>query len=134
MYEVNVSQDGSFRYKVRAGDYEIKIDFPKDGRPAEGVNPPDLLLASLGSCMAVYLERYLAGAKIRFQGFNLDVKSDICKDSPHYLKNIEVRIGLKGADLDGKRKTALLEFIRNCPVHNTLLNGPKINIGLEEEL
>ena len=120
----------SFKYTVRSPNYEIKIDFPREGGLIEGITPPALLLASLGSCVAVYLERYLNGAKIKFSKFSIKVKSDIGKESPRYLKNIEVRIDIQDLRLVPKRKEALLEFIKNCPVHNTLKYNPVVDIIL----
>ena len=123
----------SFKYTVRSPNYEIKIGFPKDDGSMEGITPPALLLASLGSCVAVYLERYLNGAKIKFDKFAIKVKSEICLETPRYLKNIAVTINLPGLKLEQKRYNALLEFIRNCPVRNTLKYNPAVDIILEEK-
>lgn len=130
MYEVDVSCNESFKYTVKSLDYEVKVDFPAPGAEREGITPPALLLASVGSCLGVYLERYLRGAKIKFEKFSINVKSDICEESPRYLKEIQVKIKLNGASLDKKRENALLEFVKNCPVHNTLMNKPKVNITI----
>ncbi|MEK6567818.1 MAG: OsmC family protein, partial [Candidatus Omnitrophota bacterium] len=122
--------ENSFHYKVTSLNYEIKVDFPKPSGAMEGITPPALLLASLGSCAAVYLERYLNGAKIKFDKFTVKVKSEICPETPHYLKNIALTINLPGLKLEQKRYNALLEFIKNCPVHNTLKNNPVVDITL----
>lgn len=37
---------------------------------------------------------------------------------------------LKGAVLDERRRKALLEFVKNCPVHNTLKVNPLVDIKL----
>ncbi len=130
MYEIDVDYESSFRYKITSLNYEIKVDFPKPDGAMDGITPPALLLASLGSCLAVYTEKYLSEAGIKFDKFSVNVKSDICKESPRYLKVIDVAIGLKGADLDARRKNALAAFLRNCPVHNTLVHKPEVNIVL----
>ena len=133
MYEVDVDYENSFHYKVTSLNYEIKVDFPNPDKAIEGITPPALLLASLGSCAAVYLERYLNGAKIKFDKFTVKVKSEICPETPHYLKNIALTINLPGLKLEQKRYNALLEFIKNCPVHNTLKHNPVVDINLEEK-
>ncbi|MDO8749345.1 MAG: OsmC family protein [Candidatus Omnitrophota bacterium] len=133
MYEVDVDYENSFHYKVTSLNYEIKVDSSKPSGAIEGITPPALLLASLGSCAAVYLERYLSGAKIKFDKFTIKVKSEICPETPHYLKNIALTINLPGLKLEQKRYNALLEFIRNCPVHNTLKYNPAVDIILEEK-
>ena len=133
MYEIDVSYAGPSKFKVTSLNYELSIDFPKPGGTADGITPPALLLASVGSCLAVYIERYLLGAKIKFDKFLVNVKSDIAKESPHYLKIIDVAISIPGVELDDRRKGAFLDFIRNCPVHNTLVNKPVFNISLQKE-
>ena len=130
MYEVDVAFQSSSKYKVTSLNHEVNIDFPKPDGSIDGITPPALLLASLGSCVAVYVERYLNAAKIKFDGFRINVKSDICKESPHYLKVIDIRVELKGTDLDARRREALVEFVKNCPVHNTLVYKPTVNISL----
>lgn len=55
MYEVAVSYEGAFSYKAKAANYEIKVALPKTNEPEDTIAPSALLLASVGSCMAVYL-------------------------------------------------------------------------------
>ncbi|MFH1753967.1 MAG: hypothetical protein ABH875_07265 [Candidatus Omnitrophota bacterium] len=39
-------------------------------------------------------------------------------------------IDLKGSQLDDRRKKAFMEFIENCPVHNTLKANPDISFRI----
>lgn len=128
MYQVKVDYLSSFAYKAASGGYSVNVALPKEGRAADGITPPALLLASLGSCLAVYLEKYLTGGRIKFEKFSIDVASDICREAPGYLKDIGVKIDIQGAELDERRRKALVDFLRNCPVHNTLTNAPSIKI------
>jgi len=64
-------------------------------------------------------------------GFRISVEGDLTGPSPFSFKSIKVRLELKGASLDERRSDALLQFIRNCPVHNTLKGNPQIIIELE---
>ena len=131
MYEIEVLYRGRFKYSIKSLNYEVKVDFPKDDASlVDGITPPALLLASLGSCLAVYLERYLNSSKISFDRFTIKVNSDICKDPPKYLKDINIKIDIQASQLDKSRKESLLEFIKNCPVHNTLIHNPAVNIIL----
>lgn len=125
MYKVEVSNEGAFKFNVRSGDYEFLID-----TPGKGITPPDALLASVGSCIGVYIRKYADGAKLAIKDFTISVEADLGKESPYYFRRIDVAIDLKGAELDERRKKAMLEFIRNCPVHNTLKNSPDVNIAL----
>ncbi len=123
MYRVEVTNEGGTPFKVRSKDYEFIVD-----TKGAGVTPPDTLLASLGSCVGVYIRKYAEGAKIDLKNFKVTVESEFGKEAPFTFKSINVRVDLGGASLDDRRRKALLEFIKNCPVHNTLKGNPTIEI------
>ncbi|MBU0606109.1 MAG: OsmC family protein [Candidatus Omnitrophica bacterium] len=125
MYKVKVSNEGAYKFNVRSGDYEFSID-----ASGKGITPPDALLASVGSCIGVYIRKYVDGAKLAIKDFTVSVEADFGKVPPYCFRRIDVVIDLKGVELDERRKKAILEFIRNCPVHNTLKNNPEINTRL----
>lgn len=125
MYKVDVTSQGGYQFNVKSKDYEFAVDI-KGG----GITPPDTLLASLGSCVGVYLRKYAEGAKLPLGEFTVTVEADLGKESPYYFRTISVAVDLKGAALDEKRKAAMLEFIKNCPIHNTLKNNPAITISI----
>lgn len=125
MYKVDVTAKGDYRFSVRSKDAEFIVD-AKGG----GMTPPDALLASLGSCVGVYIRKYAEGSKLVIGEFTISVEGDLGKETPYYFRQIKVSVDLKGADLDEKRKAALLAFIKNCPVHNTLKNNPSVDINI----
>ena len=109
MYKVEVSSEGAYRFNVKSKDYEFTVD--ADGK---GVTPPDALLASLGSCVGVYIRKYADGAKLDLGSFKITVESDLGKESPYYFRQINVTVDIEGAQMDERRKNALLAFIKNC--------------------
>ncbi|MFH1190488.1 MAG: OsmC family protein [Candidatus Omnitrophota bacterium] len=124
MYRVEVSSEGaSYRFNVKAGGYGFAID-----ASGKGVTPPDALLASVGSCVGVYLRKYSDGAKLQIKDFRISVEGDLGKAPPYRFSRIDVSIDLMGAELDERRRAAMLAFIKNCPVHNTLKSSPDVNI------
>jgi uncharacterized OsmC-like protein len=125
MYNVKISNEGAYKFDVKSGDYEFTVYLN-----GKGVTPPDALLASIGSCIGVYVRKYADGAKLALKDFEISVEADLGKTPPYYFRRIDVTIDLKGFELDQRRKTAMLEFMKNCPVHNTLKKNPDINIAL----
>ena len=125
MYRVEISNEGGSQFAAKSKDYEFIID-TKGG----GMTPPDALLASLGSCIGVYVRKYAEGAKLDMKALKIIVEAEFGKDQPVCFKNIDVSIWFNGAALDERRKASLLEFIKNCPVHNTLKNNPHVAIAL----
>ncbi|MFA5147393.1 MAG: OsmC family protein [Candidatus Omnitrophota bacterium] len=126
MYSVEVSSAGDYLFRVKANDYEFEVD--AKGR---GATPPDTLLASLGSCVGVYIRKYAEGARLAIDEFTVKVSGELCKEAPARFKTIDVSVGLRGSALDERRRKALIEFIKNCPVHNTLRSDPEIKIRIE---
>lgn len=125
MYRVEIINHGSSKFTAKTKDCEFTID-----TKGEGCTPPDTLLASLASCMGVYIRKYAEGSKIALPEFTVTAEGDLSKEGPVSFKIINVSIDLKGADIDDRRKKALLSFIENCPVHNTLKHAPEIKVSL----
>lgn len=126
MYSVDVSSEQGYNFKVKSKGYEFLIDI--DGN---GITPPDVLLASLASCVGVYIRKYADGANLGIKTIKVGVEGDLGKAAPYYFRKISVKVRLDGIDLDERRKSALLAFLKNCPVHNTLKMTPEIAIDLE---
>ena len=58
--EVQVEHLGGVQFEVKARQHTIACDQPESlGGYDEGMTPPELLLASLGSCAAFYAAAYL---------------------------------------------------------------------------
>ena len=121
--ELTCAEDASF--KAKSKDYEFII-----GTKGKGMAPPDVLLASLGSCIGVYLRKYCAGANLACQDFSITVEADFSQEALVCFREIKVTVNLKGASLDARRKEALVTFIKNCPVHNTLKASPQMEIKI----
>ena len=126
MYKAEVTHIKNLSFCVKSGSREFIID----AKGIDGVSPPDALLASVGSCLGVYIRKYAQGAKIALENFSIAVEAEFTKETPMRFKIINVAVDLKNSGLDLPRKNALLEFIKNCPVHNTLKGNPQVEIKI----
>jgi uncharacterized OsmC-like protein len=125
MYKVEVTHKQDMVFTAKAGQSEFIID-----AQGQGLTPLDALLAGLGSCIGVYIRKYASGSKLDLKNFKVDVSADLSSQSPFSFKLINVQIDLQGCLLDERRQKALLEFIKNCPAHNTLKGNPEIGFKL----
>lgn len=142
MYRAEIINHGTSKFTAKTKDYEFTVD-----TKGEGCTPPDALLASLASCVGVYIRKYAESSKIRHANFapppvdsasgmvdipefTVTAEGELSKESPVSFKSINVSVDLKGINIDDRRKKALLSFIENCPVHNTLKHSPDIRISL----
>jgi len=124
-YHVDVVNSGSSSFEVKSKDGQFTVD--TDGK---GMTPPDTLLAGLGTCFGVYVRKYCEGAKIPLNGFSISVDADFAKERPVCFRQIRISVDLLGVTLDERRKASLLEFVKNCPVHNTLKNNPDVAVNI----
>jgi putative redox protein len=125
MYHVDIESGPNWLFNVKAGNASFYMDIKNSG-----ITPPDALLAGLGSCIGVYIRKYAEGAGLALSKFSVGVEAELSTDSPVRFKVIKVSIDLQGFPLDERRQKALLEFIKNCPVGNTLKSNPVIETTL----
>ncbi len=125
MYRVDISSEKEYNFKVKSDGYEFIID-AKEG----AITPPAALLAALGSCIGVYMRKYAVSAKLPLGSFSLSAEAELTKEAPFRFSTINVTVDLKGAQLDERRRQAMLEFVKNCPVHNTMKNDPVVQVTI----
>jgi len=128
--EVTVSYIDNQKFIAQAGNHQLVIDQPKDkSGNDEGMNPLEIFLVSLAACAGVYARSYCKNAQIDTKDLKISVTSELSQDNPRRFKDIQVKIIL-GQDI-GERAKALLSFVRNCPVHNTLAGKPEVNFTIQ---
>lgn len=129
--KIEVTHQQGEEFRAQSGPHSIVIDFPPEkGGNDRGMSPPEILLVSLGSCIALYAKRYLQSAKLLLEGLRIEVESVMSTDKPLRLKDINITV--HAPEKLGDRKEALLRFIENCPIHNTLKNQPSVSIKIAQ--
>jgi putative redox protein len=127
--EVTVEHLGSVQFEIKARQHVIASDQPaENGGFDEGMTPPELLLASLGSCVAFYAAAYLRKHKLGDAGTRVRVTADKRKDPPRlddFRIVVEAPPGLDSKHIEGVERA-----VHQCLIHNTLLHPPKIEIAI----
>jgi putative redox protein len=128
--EVLVEHLGAVQFEIKARQHVIASDQPlENGGFDEGMTPPELLLASLGSCAAFYAAAYLRKHKLADLGTRVRVTADKKKDPPRiddFLISIDVP-----TDLAPHHVAGIERAVHQCLIHNTLLNPPSISIAIK---
>jgi len=129
--EVTVEHLGAVQFEIRARQHTIACDQPEqNGGFDEGMTPLELLLASLGSCAGYYAAQYLRKKGLASEGTRVRVLADK-KTGPARLDDFRVEIDLPVACGVEHRK-GIEDAVHHCPIHNTLLQPPKITIAIGE--
>jgi putative redox protein len=130
--EVRVEHLGSVQFEIKARQHTIPCDQPSEsGGFDEGMTPPELLLASLGSCAAYYAAQYLRKFKLSTEGTRVVVTADKVKDPVARIDNFRIEIETP-MELTEQHRAGVERAVHHCLIHNTLLHPPKIEIALKE--
>lgn len=127
--EVTVEHLGAVQFEIKARQHTIASDQPpENGGFDEAMTPPELFLASLGSCAAFYAAAYLRKHKLAERGTKVRVTAEKRKD-PARLDDFRIFVEVPQV-LDPKHIDGIEQAIHHCLVHNTLLHPPSIAIEI----
>jgi len=129
--EVFIEHLGDLQFEIRARSHKIACDQPvENGGYDEGMTPPELFLASLGSCAAYYAAEYLRRQKLANEGTLVRVAAEKAKNPPR-LDKLRIELELP-RELSEEHRLGVEDAVHHCLIHNTLLNPPKIEIAIHE--
>ena len=125
--EIRVEHLGGVQFEIKARQHVVVSDQPpENGGFDEGMTPPELLLASLGSCAGFYAAQYLRKHKLANEGTIVRVTADKAKD-PARLDNFRIALDVP-CELSRQDLQGIEQSVQHCLIHNTLLHAPKISI------
>jgi uncharacterized OsmC-like protein len=128
--EVTVEHLGGVQFEIKARQHRIACDQPaENGGFDEGMTPPELLLASLGSCAGFYAAQYLKKHHLAAEGTMVRVSAE--KDTnPPRMNNFRIQVEVPPGISD-QHHEGIEEAVGHCLIHNTLLNSPTISLEVK---
>jgi putative redox protein len=127
--EVRVSQLDGVKFAIQARSHTILCDQPKEnGGTDAGMTPPELLLASLGSCAAFYAAEYLRTRKLAQSGVEVSVTAEKLLQ-PARLSHFQVHVQ-SPVPLTVEQTGAMTRTVHHCLVHNTLKAPQEIHVEI----
>ncbi|HEY3928203.1 MAG TPA: OsmC family protein [Candidatus Koribacter sp.] len=128
--EVIIHHLGSVQFEIQARNHTIVSDQPaENGGFDEGMTPPELMLASLGSCAGFYAAQYLKKFKLSTEGTRVRVTAEKLKE-PARLGNFKIEVDVP-VDLTPEHQQGVARSVHHCLIHNTLLTPPSIEIQIK---
>jgi uncharacterized OsmC-like protein len=129
--EVSIEHMGDLQFEIRARSHTIDCDQPiENGGYDEGMTPPELFLASLGSCAAYYAADYLRRAKLATEGTRVRVTAEKAKNPPR-LANFRIEVELP-REVSEQQRAGVEDAIEHCLIKNTLLQPPQITVEIHQ--
>ena len=127
MPTISTAYKGDMLFETTLGNHTIQIDVPAAmGGADRGPTPPELFIASLGSCVGAFVANYCQQAGVDTRDLRVDVSFDKLSD-PTRLANLAVKVTMPYGDCHG-RERALLRVAEHCPVHETMVTLEGITI------
>ena len=127
--EVKVSHLDHVKFSIQSRSHTILCDQPAENGGADtGMTPPELLLASLGSCAAFYAVQYLKTRNLAESGVEVSVTADKLTQ-PARVGNFRVHVTCP-VPLSEEQTAGILRAVHHCLIHNTLLSPSEIAIEL----
>jgi uncharacterized OsmC-like protein len=127
--QVTIKHLEQVKFSIQSRSHTILCDQPSEnGGEDTGMTPPELLLASLGSCAAFYAAQYLKTRNLAQTGVEVTVDAEKLMQ-PARVGNFHIHVFCP-CPLTEDQTTGLMRSVHQCLVHNTLLSPPQINIEL----
>jgi len=127
MLEVITNHLGAVQFEITARKHKIYSDQPVEhGGFDEGMTPPELMLASLGACAAYYAVDYCKRSQLAADGMRVRTTAEKVLGPPR-LDEIHIELECSTVLTEPQQK-GLLEAVRRCLIHNTLLHMPNIRV------
>jgi uncharacterized OsmC-like protein len=127
--EVKITHLDRVKFAIQSRSHTILCDQPAENAGEDsGMTPPELLLASLGSCAAFYAAQYLKTRSLADTGVEVTVTAEKLKQRAR-VGNFRVHV-VCPVSLTEEQTEGLMRSVHHCLIHNTLLTPPEIAIEL----
>jgi uncharacterized OsmC-like protein len=122
--------DGGLRFTADIRGHTIATDQPERGGGSDSAPMPlELLGASLGTCITLYVHQFLAARSLPTDGLRVDVVSTSEKN-PKRIGRFNVRVHLPEG-IPEQYMEMIERVAVSCPAHATLTHAPEIAVSVE---
>lgn len=130
MIDATVEYLGGVRFSAEARGHRLICDQPFENKGSdEGMTPPELMLASLGTCAAYYAAEYLKARSLSLDGLRVRVEAEKAAP-PARLGSFRIEVTSASA-IDERHREGLQRAAKKCLIHNTLEHPPAIEVVVE---
>lgn len=128
-----VTHESGVKFAVQIRTHRIIVDQPvsASGRDA-GPTPLELLGASLGSCVALYVQQFFRVRGVEHPGVRVEVEQRGAAH-PSRVGQFTARVILP-AELPEPTRALVERVARSCPAHNTLVLGADVSVEVRTEV
>lgn len=131
MKPIVVSWNGGARFTADIRGHKVTVDQPAQGGGDDSAPMPvELLPTSLGTCVALYVQRFLATRQLDASGLTVQVTS-VGAPNPNRIAKFGIEVRIPGG-VPEKYREAVRRAAEGCTVHHTLSHPPEIVVEVRE--
>lgn len=124
-----VTHDGGLRFAAQVRSHRIVVDQPERAGGADGGPMPiELLGASLGTCIALYVHQFCQARQLSSEGLRVEVTQHGAQN-PGRIGEFVVRVELP-AGVPEHHLPMLERVAKSCPAHNTFDHGAEVRVEI----
>lgn len=124
-----ITHEGGVRFAAQIRQHRLIVDQPERGGGEDSAPMPlELLGASLGTCVALYVQQFCHARNLPYQGMRVEVDP---RGAQGRIGRFDVRVIMPEA-LPPQYSEMLERVARSCPAHNTLAHGAEVAIEIEQ--
>ena len=126
---ISITKRGGKAFEVRVRGHTLTVDMSKEeGGADEGMNPVELLAASLGACISIMAQTYCDSHGYTDGEVSASLTLEIA-DDPKRVGTIVIDLELPD-DFPEDRRSAIKRVAELCPVHETLKQMPTVDLEI----
>lgn len=126
---ITVTHEGGVKFAAQIRQHKVFVDQPERGGGEDSAPMPlELLGASLGTCVALYVQQFCHTRGLPYEGMRVEVDP---RGAQGRIGRFDVRVILPEA-LPPQYSEMLERVARSCPAHNTLAHGAEISVEIEQ--
>jgi putative redox protein len=125
-----VTPAGKLRFEAQVRSHTIVVDQPEYGGGDDSAPmPTELLGVSFGTCIALYVKRFLETRNLPHEGLRVEVTQK-GTTNPARIGEFQARVIIPH-ELPERYAAMLEQVATSCPVHNTLELGASLDVSIE---
>ena len=125
-----VTHEGGVAFAAQIRSHRVLVDQPiRGGGNDTAPSPIELLGASLGTCVALYVQQFCHVRGLPHDGMHVEVDT-VGATNPNRIGAFTVRVILP-AELPPQYAEMIQRVARSCPAHNTLVHGAEVGVTIE---
>lgn len=122
-----ITHEGGLKFAAQIRQHRLLVDQPEGaGGEDSAVMPLELLGASLGTCVALYVQQFCHTRELRYEGMRVEVDP---RGAHGRIGRFDVRVILPEA-LPPQYAGMLERVAKSCPAHNTLAHGAEVAVEI----